>query len=50
MKVHEFYGFKINKDLYWNWQYTKDYNEESLKSYKDSHKKFIKDTKITDSQ
>jgi multimeric flavodoxin WrbA len=50
MKVHEFYGFKVNKDLYWNWQYTKDYNDESLKSYKDSHKKFIKDTKIPDSQ
>jgi multimeric flavodoxin WrbA len=50
MKVHEFYGFKINKDLYWNWQYTKDVHDESLKSYKDSHKKFIKDTKIPDSQ
>jgi multimeric flavodoxin WrbA len=47
MKVHEFYGFKINKDLYWNWQYTKDVNDESLKSYKDSHKKFIKDTKLS---
>jgi multimeric flavodoxin WrbA len=46
MKVHEFYGFKINKDLYWNWQYTKDAHDESLKSYKDSHVKFIKDTKI----
>lgn len=45
-KVHEFYGFKINNDLYWNWQYTKDMNDESEKSYKDSHKKFIKDTKI----
>jgi multimeric flavodoxin WrbA len=46
MKVHEFYGFKINKDLYWNWQYTKDVYDESLKSYKDSYDKFIKDTKI----
>ena len=45
-KVHEFYGFKPNDDLYWNWQYTKDINDESLKSYKDSHKKFIKDTKL----
>jgi multimeric flavodoxin WrbA len=45
-KVHEFYGFKINDDLYWNWQYTKDINDESLKSYKDSHTKFIKDTKL----
>jgi multimeric flavodoxin WrbA len=45
-KIHEFYGFKINDDLYWNWQYTKDVNDESLKSYKASHDKFIKDTKI----
>lgn len=49
-KVHEFYGFKINDSLYWNWQYSKDMNDESEKSYKDSHKKFIKDTKIPDSQ
>ena len=41
MKVHEFYGFKINKDLYWNWQFTKDVHLETPKSYKDSHKKFI---------
>ena len=46
MKVHEFYGFKVNKDLYWNWQYTKNTNDESLKSYKDSHNKFLKDTKL----
>jgi multimeric flavodoxin WrbA len=45
-KVHEFYGFKPNDDLYWNWQYTKDVNDETQKSYKDSHKKFIKDTKL----
>jgi len=44
--VHEFYGFKINDDLYWNWQYTKDENNETQKSYKDSYKKFIKDTKL----
>ena len=47
-KVHEFYGFKPNDDLYWNWQYTKDSNDETQKSYKDSHKKFIKDTKLPD--
>ena len=46
MKVHEFYGFKVNTDLYWNWQYTKNSNDESLKSYKDSHNKFLKDTRI----
>jgi len=47
-KVHEFYGFKPNNTLYWNWQYTKDVNDETQKSYKASHKKFIEDTKIQD--
>ena len=45
-KVHEFYGFKVNNDLYWNWQYTKNANDESQKSYKKTYDKFIKDTKI----
>jgi hypothetical protein len=47
-KVHEFYGFKPNDDLYWNSQYTKNVNDETQKSYKASHNKFIKDTKIPD--
>jgi multimeric flavodoxin WrbA len=46
--VHKFYGFKPNNDLYWNWQYTKNVNDESQQSYKNSHKKFIEDTKIPD--
>lgn len=50
LKVHEYYGFKINNDLYWNWQYTKDSDDETQKSYKDSHKKFIKDTKIPENK
>jgi hypothetical protein len=45
-KVHEFYGFKPNNDLYWNWQYTKNTKDETQKSYKNSYAKFIKDTKI----
>jgi hypothetical protein len=49
MKVHEFYGFKPNKNLYWNWQYTKNVYDEAQSSYKKSHKKFIKDTKIPES-
>jgi multimeric flavodoxin WrbA len=44
--VHKFYGFKPNDSLYWNWQYTKNVNDETQKSYKDSHNKFIKDTKL----
>jgi multimeric flavodoxin WrbA len=42
-EVHKFYGFKINNNLYWNWQYTQDKNDETLKSYKNSYKTFIKD-------
>jgi multimeric flavodoxin WrbA len=41
MKVHEFYGFKPNKKLYWNWQYTKDVYDESQSSYKKTYNKFI---------
>jgi multimeric flavodoxin WrbA len=47
-KVHTFYGFKPNEDLYWNWQYSKNMNDETQQSYKNSHKKFIEDTKIPD--
>jgi multimeric flavodoxin WrbA len=32
--VHGFYGFKINDDLYWGWQYTSDSNDESKEGYK----------------
>jgi multimeric flavodoxin WrbA len=45
-KVHEFYGFKPNNDLYWNWQYTTDVYDETQESYKKAYPKFIKDTKI----
>jgi len=48
-KVHEFYGFKPNNDLYWNWQYTTDVYDESEESYKKAYPKFIKDTKINES-
>jgi multimeric flavodoxin WrbA len=47
-KIHEFYGFKVNKKLYWNWQYTNDVHEETPKSYKDSYKSFIKDFGLED--
>jgi len=45
-EVHKFYGFKPNDKFYWNWQYTKNVNDETQKSYKDAYGKFIKDTKI----
>ena len=37
-QVHEFYGFKPVDELYFNWQYTEDMNEESKDSYKDAAK------------
>lgn len=47
-RVHTFYGFKPNDNLYWNWQYTKDVNDETETSYKKAFGKFIKDTKLSD--
>lgn len=35
-QVHTFYGFKPVDQLYFNWQYTDDVNEESKDSYKDA--------------
>ena len=45
-EVHRYYGFKINDSLYWNWQYTKDSDDETQTSYKKSHDKFLSDMKI----
>lgn len=41
-QVLEFFGFKKNKKLQWNWQYTSNVNDESIKSYKDAAKVFKK--------
>jgi multimeric flavodoxin WrbA len=45
--IHEYYGFKPNKDLYWYWN-AEDvgYGEETLKGYKESYGEFYKDFKI----
>lgn len=45
-KVHEFFGFQTPKELYWNWQYTKDSEDESQESYKKSAAEFKEDFKI----
>jgi hypothetical protein len=37
-QVHEFYGFKPADELYFNWQYTEDIEDESKDSYKDAAK------------
>lgn len=41
-KVHEFYGFKPNDALYWNWQYTEDVLDETPKSYEKAYGAFEK--------
>jgi multimeric flavodoxin WrbA len=47
-QVHEYFGFTPNDKLYWNWQYTKDDEDESKESYKKAYGTFIKDTKLDD--
>jgi hypothetical protein len=42
-KVLSFFGFKTPKELFWNWQYTKNSSDESQKSYKNSFYKFNED-------
>jgi multimeric flavodoxin WrbA len=42
-QVLKFYGFKVPEQLSWNWQFTKDKYDESLKTYKASFKGFEKD-------
>ena len=44
--VFKFFGFKVPEQLSWNWQYTKDKYDESLKTYKASFKGFEKDFEL----
>jgi multimeric flavodoxin WrbA len=39
-QVLEFFGFNVNSDLCWNWQYTTDKYDENQKSYEKTEKKF----------
>ena len=48
-QVHAFFGFKTPSELYWNWQFTKDENDESQRSYKASYAAFDKDFNVEDS-
>jgi multimeric flavodoxin WrbA len=45
-KIHEFFGFQTPKELYWNWQYTEDVNDETQESYKKSAAEFKEEFKI----
>jgi multimeric flavodoxin WrbA len=39
-QVFKFYGFNVPDELSWNWQYTKNVNDETQQSYKNAIKKF----------
>jgi len=44
---HEYYGFKVNKKLYWNWNAENiEYDDETLQGYIESYHEFFKDFKI----
>jgi multimeric flavodoxin WrbA len=48
-KVLDFYGFKVIEDMCFNWQFTKNAEDESEKSYKEAPKAFAQafDIKLT---
>jgi multimeric flavodoxin WrbA len=44
---HEYYGFEVNKELYWNWSAEDiEYDDETLQGYLDSYPEFFDDFKI----
>jgi len=44
---HEYYGFDVNKELYWNWNAENiEYDDETLQGYLDSYPEFFDDFKI----
>lgn len=44
---HEYYGFKINDKLYWNWSAENiEYDDETLQGYIESYPKFFEDFRI----
>jgi len=44
---HEYYGFEVNKELYWNWSAEDiEYDDETLQGYLDSYPEFFDEFKI----
>jgi len=44
---HEYYGFNVNKELYWNWNAEDiEYDDETLQGYLDSYPEFFDEFKI----
>jgi len=47
-EVLGFFGFKTPSQLSFNWQFTKDINDETQKGYKAEYDKFMKDFSFTE--
>jgi hypothetical protein len=46
-EVHDYYGFKLNNNLYWYWMAEDiEYDDETYKGYLESYPKFFKEFKI----
>ena len=44
---HEYYGFDVNKELYWNWNAEDiEFDDETLQGYLDSYHEFFDEFKI----
>jgi multimeric flavodoxin WrbA len=44
---HEYYGFNVNKELYWNWNAEDiEFDDETLQGYLDSYSEFFDEFKI----
>ena len=44
---HEYYGFDVNKELYWNWNAEDiEFDDETLQGYLDSYSEFFDEFKI----
>ncbi len=44
---HEYYGFNVNKELYWNWNAEDiEFDDETLQGYLDSYPEFFDEFKI----
>ena len=44
---HEYYGFDVNKELYWNWNAEEiEFDDETLQGYLDSYPEFFDEFKI----
>jgi hypothetical protein len=46
-EVHDYYGFKVNENLYWYWMAENiDYDDETYEGYLKSYPRFFKEFKI----